>query len=205
MRAVGEVTSRRMADYGRRHGYELRCYSSLLDQSLHPSWNKVLALRAVLNETRSDWVFWLDADALILSLKHRLDNLIDERYKVIAGSDRNGLCAGVMLVRNCPWSLRLLDALLLLGDVALPLDRYGYKAEQNTLKLLIASFPAIKENICLLDQRVMNSYRDDYADDDFVLHLHSLSNRQRLEIIERKLRALTATDRRNRNPEEPSM
>ena len=108
-------------------------------------------------------------------------------HTMLFGSDFNGLCAGVILVKNCDWSSQFLDSALFVGDIGFDPDGYGYKAEQNTFKQFILSFPKVSRNICLVEQRLMNSYLDNYADSDFILHLHSLSNAQRLEIIKAKL------------------
>ena len=64
MAPVAEITSARKRKYAVRHGYGFVHYEQLLDSTRHPAWNKLLAVREVLLTGRSNWVMWMDADAL---------------------------------------------------------------------------------------------------------------------------------------------
>jgi hypothetical protein len=61
--AVGDV-SRANEAYCRQHGYRFVCRTDGFDRSRAPSWSKVLFIREEL--PRSEWVFWTDADALVM-------------------------------------------------------------------------------------------------------------------------------------------
>ena len=186
MAEIGRLTANRMREFAIRHAHNFVCFESLLDPDLHPSWNKLLAIRQVFQSNCPDWVLWIDADAIILNLDTQLEKLLDDRYDILFGSDFNGLCAGVMLLKHSEWTLRFLDVVLFLGDIGSDPDGFGYKAEQNAFKQLVHSFPSIGSHVKLLEQRKMNSYLQDYGNDDFILHLHSLPTNERVRIVREK-------------------
>jgi ADP-heptose:LPS heptosyltransferase len=185
MAEVARRTGERLDRYARRHGYPLVRYTSPLDPSRHPAWNKVLAVRNALLSRQSDWVLWLDADAVIMNFDFPATQLIREDCDCLFASDFNGLNSGIFLARHCDWTLRFLDATYFLGDLNRDPDGFGPKWEQNTFKLLLAHFTEVSDRVVILPQRAMNSYPDDYAPGDFILHLGGMTNAERLEALSR--------------------
>jgi hypothetical protein len=192
MAEIGEITSGVLRDYARQHGYRFICQRGRLDPTRSAMWNKTPAVRKALRESGCDWVLWIDADAVILNRAIRIEDLIarlpEGRWAGFA-TDGNGLCAGVFLLKNCDWSLRFIDTLDFLGDINSE-EAYGdgARAEQNSVKGLMKHFRSISDRIHLFEQNVMNSYEHTRQIGDFILHLSSFSNEQRLAKLREALR-----------------
>jgi len=183
MAAVAKVTSRRLRQYAEHHGYKLVQYDSLLDPSRHPAWNKILAVRHALLSRQSEWVMWIDADAIIMNLRTHATDLIPEDRDMVFATDFNGLNSGVFLVRYCDWSLKFLDTVYFLGDVNYDPDGFGAKWEQNTIKHLLEHFDDSAAHVAMLPQDRMNSSWDSFKKGNFLLHLGGISNDERLKTL----------------------
>jgi len=183
MAPVARITAKRLREYAARHGYPVLHYEKLLDSLRHPSWNKVLAIRSALLSRQSEWVMWLDADAIVVNLEFPATRLIDAGVNFICASDHNGLNAGVMLIRHCDWSFQFLETCYFLGEVPLDPDGYNTLFEQSTFKHLIRNFPEIERHVKILPQAAMNSSLKTYRAGDFILHLSGLSNEERLAAL----------------------
>lgn len=183
MASVARITTGRLREYANRHRYPLLHYERVLDSSRPASWNKLLAVRHALMSRQSEWVLWLDADAIVMNLDFPATRLIDGQADLICASDHNGLNMGIFLMRHCDWSLRFLEAAYVLGE--LPSDPDGYHAlwEQSTIKHLIRHFPEVERHVQILPQSAMNSSRESYRAGDFILHLSGLSNEERLAAL----------------------
>jgi len=182
---LAKITAARMRLYAQRHGHRFVERRSLLDKSRPPAWNKLLAVRDALLTRRTPWVMWLDADAVIMNLHYRAEDLIVEGRDLILGSDFNGLNSAVFLVRNCEWSLRFLDTVYNLGDIDYEPDRFGQKWEQNTIKHVLNNFAGFTEHVALHPERRMNSLPEAYQPGDFILHLGGLSQTERLKRVQK--------------------
>lgn len=76
--------------YAEKHGYDFivatkklhDCYGISSQRHLECAWTKLAAISRVLDQY--DWVFWSDADSIILNFDRRLEEFIDENYDVIA-------------------------------------------------------------------------------------------------------------------------
>ncbi|OAY63134.1 putative xyloglucan 6-xylosyltransferase 5 [Ananas comosus] len=107
-------------DYCRLHGIEIVYNMAHLDRELAGYWAKLpLIRRLMLSHPEVEWIWWMDSDALFTDLafeiplsrydKHNLvihgyPDLLFEKHSWIA------LNTGSFLLRNCQWSLDLLDA-----------------------------------------------------------------------------------------------
>ncbi|MBL9139948.1 MAG: hypothetical protein JNK85_29015 [Verrucomicrobiales bacterium] len=184
MAKVAHRTGQRLERYARQHDYALVRYHAPLDPTRHPAWNKVLAVRHALLSRQSEWVLWLDADAVIMNFDFPATRLIRDDRDCLFASDFNGLNSGIFFARHCEWTLRFLEAAYFLGDINHDPDGYGPKWEQNTFKLLLAHFNDVRDRVAILPQRAMNSYPDDYRPGDFVLHLGGMTNQERLAALD---------------------
>lgn len=185
--AMAEValrTGQRLERYARQHGYSLLRYRAPIDPSRHPAWNKVLAVKHALLSRQSEWVLWLDADAVVMNFEFPATQLIREDRDCLFASDFNGLNSGVFFARYGDWTLRFLEAAYFLGDINHDPDGYGPKWEQNTFKLLLTHFNDVRDRVAILPQRAMNSYPDDYRPGDFILHLGGMTNQERLAALD---------------------
>jgi ADP-heptose:LPS heptosyltransferase len=180
---LATITAARMRQYAQIHGYRFVEHRSLLDQSRHPAWNKIMAVRNAMSSSRSHWILWVDADAVIMNYEHRIEDLIYEGCDLIFGSDFNGLNSAVFLARNCEWCRQFFDTVYSLGDINYDPDHYGPKWEQNTIKHLLNNFSGLKDHVALHPENRMNALPDTYKDGDFILHLGGLSIEERLEAL----------------------
>lgn len=123
-------------DYARLHGMELLYNTALLQPQMVAYWAKIPVVRAaMLAHPEAEWVWWLDADAVITDMDFALP--LATRYKdhnlVVHGWDREvygarswvGLNAGVFLIRNCQWSLDFMDAWASMGPASPDYARWG--------------------------------------------------------------------------------
>lgn len=99
--------------YCRKHGYDLFNESMTLDTSRPPSWSKILAVRRLLTEEKCEWVFWMDADTVIMNSNKRIEDFLpmpDSGIDLLLTEQKGpSWNAGAWLIRNTPWSLEFLD------------------------------------------------------------------------------------------------
>lgn len=107
-------------DYCRLHDIEIFYNMAHLDQEMAGFWAKLPLLRKLmLQHPEVEWIWWMDSDAMFTDM---LFELPIDKYKdhnmVLHGFDEMvykmkswvGLNTGSFLLRNCQWSLDLLDA-----------------------------------------------------------------------------------------------
>src|SRR5579863_1063943 len=89
--APGIVNKKR---YCKLQGYDFYAAHELIDPSRSPVWGKILLLAKVMENPKYKWVFWSDADSLVMNFEKRLEELIDENYNLIITADFNGINSG---------------------------------------------------------------------------------------------------------------
>lgn len=178
--------------YCELHGYDFYYADNLIDPSRSPLWGKILLLAKVMENSKYNWVFWSDADSLIMNFDKRLEDLIDENYNLILTADFNGINSGQFFLKNCDWSRQFLE------------DTYSHTeflhdptAEQNAMITEITTKPETFQLTKILPQRTMNSYSSDvfggvviedqvlYQPGDFIIHFAS-SRKETLRMLMQK-------------------
>jgi hypothetical protein len=98
-------------NYAEKHGYDLFDESKSLDTSRPPSWSKIKAVQRLLTEEQCDWVFWLDADTVIMNSDIRIEEFlpVDGPDFIVTPEKRNHINAGAWLIRNTPWAHEFLN------------------------------------------------------------------------------------------------
>jgi predicted O-methyltransferase YrrM len=160
--------------YCKKHGYDFICIEKSLDISRPIPWSKVLLLRKILKNANYKWVFWSDADSLIMNLGVKLEDFLDDDYNLIIAKDFNGINTGQFFLKNCPWSMQLLS------------DMYAHIEciyhpwwEQQALITEIEQHPELSRNIKIVSQKLFNSYPSEtssahphaiYQKGDFIIH-----------------------------------
>lgn len=91
--------------YAKKHGHNFYGHKQILDDSRAPHWSKILALQAALSEC--DWLFWSDADSIIMDVDRSLETLLEQCNHnglsfVIATRDYHGFNSGNFFIRNIP-------------------------------------------------------------------------------------------------------
>jgi len=100
------------AAYCNRYGYRLFDESATLDTSRPPSWSKIKAVKRLLLEESCEWVFWMDADTVIMNSNKRIEDFLpaDNTKDLILTVQKGGSYnAGAWLIRNSAWSLQFLN------------------------------------------------------------------------------------------------
>lgn len=107
-------------DYCRLHGIEMFYNMAHLDPELPGFWAKLPIIRELmLSQPKAEWIWWMDSDALFTDMSFELPMEKYEDYNIVLhGWDElvytrkqwTGLNTGSFLIRNCQWSLDLLEA-----------------------------------------------------------------------------------------------
>lgn len=115
-------------DYSRIHGVGLFYNTALLDAHMPSFWAKLPVVRAtMLAHPEVEWIWWLDADAIITDMEFKIPferyaryNLVVQGWESLIFEKRSwlGLNAGSFLMRNCQWSLDLLERWASMGPKA---------------------------------------------------------------------------------------
>ena len=122
-------------DYARLHNIEVFYNMAHLDQEMAGFWAKLPLLRKLmLTNPRVEWIWWLDSDALFtdMSFQVPLENYTDFNLVLYGFDDQvyrkklwTGLNTGSFFLRNCQWSLDLLDAWAPMGPKGVIRNKAG--------------------------------------------------------------------------------
>jgi len=109
-----DITWKNKQSYANKHGYQLFDESNQVDKSRPPGWSKVPAVRRLFKEENCTWVFFLDADTVIMDSARKLEEFIptDPTKHLVMAPDKtmkNGYNSGAWFLRNSEWSLDLLE------------------------------------------------------------------------------------------------
>ncbi|TVU47330.1 hypothetical protein EJB05_06926, partial [Eragrostis curvula] len=122
-------------DYCRVHGFDIFYSTAVLDAELTGFWTKLPLLRALmLAHPEVEFLWWADSDVLLTDMlfeppwgKYARHNLVLPGWeaKVYGARSWLGINAGSFVIRNCKWSLDLLDAWSRMGPRGPVRDMYG--------------------------------------------------------------------------------
>lgn len=132
-REVGDISCRNKFAYCERHGYSFHVLRHLVADP-PASYSKLPFLLRLL--PLHDWLLWIDADALVMNYRRRIEEFLDERRSLIAGEDWNGIQSGVLFIQHSPWSLSLLER-----AIAVPRESLKRFTDQEQLARAIAEDP----------------------------------------------------------------
>lgn len=107
-------------DYCRLHNLEIFYNMANLDPQMSGFWAKLPVIYTLmLAHPEKEWLWWVDSDAMITDMAFELPmdrykdyNLVLHGWKELVYEEKNwvGLNTGSFLIRNCEWSLNLLEA-----------------------------------------------------------------------------------------------
>ncbi|XP_009624871.1 putative glycosyltransferase 7 [Nicotiana tomentosiformis] len=122
-------------DYCRIHGYDIFYNNILLQPKMWSFWAKMPAVKAaMLAHPEAEWIWWVDSDAAFTDMDFKLPL---DRYKahnfVVHGWEKliyeqkswTSINAGVFLIRNCQWSMDLMEAWAKMGPQSPEYDKWG--------------------------------------------------------------------------------
>lgn len=167
------ITAENKRRYCAKHGYGFVCFDHTLDATLHPSWSKLQALASSFQD--NDWLFWSDADALIVNFDQRLEDFIDNRYHLIVSTDWHGLNFGNFLIQNHPWSKSLLE------QTRSGRQKIDFFWEQSSIIRLVAANVQLRARVKLTGSAFNSNYYMPRW--DFLLHLCGLNDALRWMIL----------------------
>jgi hypothetical protein len=151
----GRLGAENKENYAKRHGYSFAAYSRSLDPGRAPAFSKLIAIRAHLQD--HDWVFWTDADSLVMNPAIRLEAIIrrgaDKDMILTWEAGASPVNTGQWLIRNSTWSATALD------QIAAP-DSPNSRPrwfEQGALIDWLNADPDRWRRLAVLHPRVMNS------------------------------------------------
>jgi hypothetical protein len=188
----GEIGAANKQAYAKRHGYDCFVYREKLDANRHPAWSKLIAIGRHL--PNYDWVFWSDADSLIMNAARTLESIIaghqDKDMILTWETGAAPINTGEWLIRNSPWSVAALSGI---ADSAYP-NPWPAWFEQGALIAWLNADKTRWRHLELLHPRVMNSTppvalydhlsvrKSRFRKDDFVIHFWPLA-RQRDAVL----------------------
>lgn len=155
--SYGELSFKNKLHYAQRHGYDFYQYTAVIDASRPAAWSKILIIQRHLSAY--DWIFWTDADSLIMNQSIQLEHIIfraTSHDMIVTRGPRDRYNTGQWLVRSCEWSLELLQKIWSEVD---PSDACYWRNpwEQRALADLVKRSPELADRICVLPMREMNS------------------------------------------------
>lgn len=184
---IGKYSDLNKQAYAKLHGYDIYLYNTLLDSSKLAPWNKILAIQNHINDY--DYIFWTDADSLIMNFDIKLEEFIDENYDLIISKEEvmNNLNTGHFFIKNSQWSKSLLENLYRLSD-----QFTTCCWEQDALAYLLEQNKNLYKKIKILNQRAMNSHvfipnflpnqfgknGGEYYFGDFIIHFYGGIDKQ---------------------------
>jgi len=122
-------------DYCRLHGIEVFYNMALLDAEMAGFWAKLPLIRKLLlSHPEVEFLWWMDSDAMFTDMafevpweRYKDHNLVMHGWDEMVYDDKNwiGLNTGSFLLRNCQWSLDILDAWAPMGPKGRVRDEAG--------------------------------------------------------------------------------
>ncbi|KAM1195211.1 hypothetical protein ACFX13_022244 [Malus domestica] len=122
-------------DYCRLHGIEVFYNFALLDAEMAGFWAKLPLIRKLLlSHPEVEFLWWMDSDAMFTDMafevpweRYKDHNFVMHGWNEMVYDDKNwiGLNTGSFLLRNCQWSLDILDVWAPMGPKGKIRDEAG--------------------------------------------------------------------------------
>jgi len=155
-----QLTWKNKADYAAKHGYYLFDESDMLDKSRPPSWSKIRATQRLLQEENCTWVFWLDADTVIMNSDKRIEDFLpaDSTKDLLMSRDNGGgYNAGVWLVRDTAWGRDFLQTWWDMKSFVRP-PGLSHSGDNAALKVLLANMKDFDQHVLAPARCTFNSF-----------------------------------------------
>ena len=172
--AIGNISRTNKESYCRRHGYTFRCRNEGFDTTRPLAWSKILFLLEELSAC--DWVFWTDADSLVMRSSIPLTWFLDDASDLIVPVDRfHGLNTGCFFVKGSPRARAFLETVYQQTQfIQHPLW------DNAAVIALYASDPEVRTFVTAVPNKLFNAYVIDgsYSPGDFMVHFPGLKDRE---------------------------
>ncbi|KMZ61441.1 Galactomannan galactosyltransferase, family GT34 [Zostera marina] len=174
-------------DYSRIHGFSFFYNTALFHPEMFGYWNKIPTVRsAMVAHPEVDWIWWIDSDAAITDMdfvipfhKYKNHNMVVHGWPDLVYNRKSwtGLNAGVFLMRNCQWSLDLMDVWAQMGPQTPHYVEWGKKQKATVIDKL---YPEADDQTGLV--YLMSKYKEKWGDKIYLEYEYRLSGYW-LEII----------------------
>lgn len=146
--------------YAKKYNYDFYHFDDVLDSSKPPQWNKILAVKNILEKNIYDWVWWIDIDSLILNFNIQLESIIDSNFEIIfTKNNYSYISSGSCFFKNTELVKNFLDDVFYLKKSYLAnIDINIFDHEQQAIRLLLQNDEKYKNKTKLIHERVCNSY-----------------------------------------------
>lgn len=177
-------------EYCRLHGYDFICYTESIDPLRPHAWQKIKAVQKELENY--DWIFWSDADSIVMNNKIPLEDYIDENYSFIVCFDNvsHVVNSGQFLIKNTP------DSFEFLRDVYNRSEFINHPWWENAAIIALLNENKFSDSFAkVLPQRTMNSFAYEvcgnnlhacYQPNDFIIHFPSIRGTSKLGRLMKK-------------------
>jgi hypothetical protein len=167
-----------LSKYCDQYGYQL--FIKKIDNFDRPaSWYKIQAMLQEMNDD-CDYVFWMDADTLILNMKQKIEDLLDDTNYLFISQDKFSINAGIFCVKNNSYMVDFLHQVYDLYSIYNELHPLGGVYEQSAiLHLLHYNHRDIRSYLKIFPGPITNAYDPDtkpayiqnhVCSDSFILH-----------------------------------
>lgn len=191
---IAELTVPNKKEYCAKNGYH---YLEIVDantEGKHPAFSKFVS---VLNYLPFyDWIFYNDADSLIMNMNIKLESFMDSNFDMIISYDINGLNTGQWFVKNTAWATNFLTKVFNRNEF----NNFGGWADQVAFCNSWLYSGEAMQKTKVVPQKLFNSYlyetfgRNDegnlpnwtqgqFQRGDFCLHLCGLDEKSRTDLI----------------------
>jgi hypothetical protein len=169
--------------YCNQHGYDFIVIEETLDPNRPVAWSKILAILNLMENQAYKWIFWTDADALIMNLATDLEDLTDDEFDFIISKDFNGYNNGHFLIKNCEHSKRFFNQVYSHTE----LIHDGFKEQEAITKELQNQESLARTKV--IPQRLFNSYAEEFVGHilestfepgDFIIHFAGVNDKNQL-------------------------
>lgn len=186
---IGELTRASKEEYCQVHGYDFYLKDSNFDYSKRQGFERWDIFLDKIKDY--DWLWYIEADLMIMNQTIRLENLIDDKYDFIIGeSNSNGeikeVNNGSILIKKSDWSLSFLKHI----DSLKKYYHHPWATQQAIIDYINITHPEeAKEHIKIVPLRYFNSYyhewhpQHNFQMGDFVLHAAGSSNDYRFALF----------------------
>ena len=123
------------ADYCRIHGFDIFYSNAVLNAEMSGVWTKLPLLRALMvAHPETELLWWVDSDVVFTDMlfeppwgKYAGHNLLLHGWDELVYGNKSwmGTNTGSFFIRNCQWSLDLLDAWAKMGQSRPVREHYG--------------------------------------------------------------------------------
>jgi len=195
---ISNITIPIFEEYCKRHKIDF-IYKTIHTSQRHIVWEKISLILDLFENHRNefDWLFYCDADIMIMNHSIELKSFIDDSKDFIITHDCNGFNAGVFLLRNSNWSFNFIKRVWNVDPGHSEMQgKFGETlAEQLAMKHAMKWMPDHEraEHIKVVSQDLFNCYlyneyslshnEGNFKIGDFVLHLPGMENHRREEIF----------------------